>query len=902
MPGLVQPEAFQPGVIRIGGLALPGGLHGKPGWAKRRAREMPDDADGRASAAAATTLERPEEEPEAQAWRIEQAFSEGARRWPDRPAVETPGGVLTYAELEARANRLAQRLAADGVGPGNIVGLLCGDVGKFALGALAVLKAGAAYVALDLRYPLMRAPQGLFGDVALLLGARDGPLMQAAAAAGVRVLPQALAPPEGGEEPDPGPPPLHGAAARAPAYLCYTSGTTGQPKGALLPHDGVRGLVSHPQFDAYREGARIASVTTFTFDAVVLEVWGSLLNGCCIVETPVEVVRAPWRIGEFLARQRIDGVVFTTALLNAAATRTPAAFGGLTNLLFGGEAADPAYLRRILESGRPPRRLINVYGPTEATTIATCHEVTPADLARELVPIGRAIAGREVCVLTPDGRTAGPGEDGELCIGGAAVALGYLGAPELTAEKFIPDPASSQPGARLYRTGDLCRLQDDGALQFLGRLDDQVKVRGHRVEPIGVAALLRRIEGVEEAVVLTRPGPFGARQLVAFLRGSGALGEAELHRAAAGVMADYMLPSAFRWVDAYPLKENGKVDAAALLARLEADPLPERETAPGADPEQALIDIWLRNAARPGFDLDTPFDEVCDSLAMVGVLIDIEAAFGRELPLWALAPPVTIRSMRAALEGEAVEGEAVAEEAGPVRVFYVSQPWNMTPAPAPIPAAVAQGEPWQQLQVAPRGGLDPVYDSVEAMAEILEAQVAAAGGEGPYRLVGHSLGGVLALALAARLEQRGARVEHLILLDSSIARRRTKLDRWRVTLTQALLLAVTDPARLGNLLAERMRRALGRETRSRAVQIRARCAAAVTRYAPQPIAAPALLVRCTRYDDVLERPRYSIVTSAPWGPLVGALKVIEIGCTHAEMVREPQLARVAEMLRGLLAP
>jgi amino acid adenylation domain-containing protein len=809
-------------------------------------------------------------------WRIERAFDEGVRRWADEPAVEVDGRTITYAELNRRADRLAARLARCGIGSGEVVGVACDDVGQFALGTLAVLKTGAAYLSIDLRFPLQRAPAAVFkGAVTLIIG--DSPQLKAIASPAV--VDDAFRAAEAG--PDEPPPSKPQGASSEPAYLCYTSGTTGVAKGAVIPHAGVRGLVVHPEFEALQPGARIACCSTFAFDAITFEVWGPLLTGGCVVQVPLEVVRSPAQLAEFLADERIDGSFLTTSLFNAVATHRPDAFGAMTTLIIGGEAAQAGYIQRVFESGRPPRRLLNGYGPTETTTFATSHIVTPADVASGAIPIGRAIVGREMHVLRRDGTLAAPGEEGELCISGEAVALGYLDAPELTAEKFVAHEALSAPGGRMYRTGDLCKALGDGVLHYLGRIDDQVKVKGYRIEPAGVAALLRQIEGVDDAVVIPREAAFGSKQLVAFLRGDGRLAEAELRAAAAGLMPDYMLPIAFVWVDGFPLNANGKLDAPALLAFLDT----RRGAADRAsdEMEHGLAEIWWQNGSRASFDLDTPFDQVCDSLAMMGVLLDIEAAFGRELPQSALKPPVTIRSMAAALRAPEPA------RTKPVHAFFLAQPWNMNIVPDAIGAALDASGAWLELRVPPAASSAAAYDCVEDMGAILEAQVLASSASGPYTLAGHSFGGVLAFEVARRLERRGERVERLVLLDSLIARRRSPLDAAWVRFRQFLIQARANPRDAWARTTRHGRMALGREALNRAEQIRERCMEAMLNYVPEAIAAPALLIRCLRYDTPLDRPENSLLgVTLPWAPFVGGLEIVTLDCAHADLVRDAQ--------------
>ena len=808
-------------------------------------------------------------------WRIERAFAEAVRRFADLPAVEVGGRAITYAELDRRAEALARRLAARGVGVGDIVGLACEDVGQFAAGALGALRAGAAYFPLDLRFPLERTPPEVFEGAVRLIVGEDRRLE--AMPAGVEILCHDFAEAAGEAEEADAAPALRPAGGEA-AYLCYTSGTTGRAKAALIPHAGVRGLAEHAEFSAFRPGARIASCSTFAFDAITFEVWGALLTGACVVQAPLEVVRAPAWLAEFLTAARIDGAFLTTSLFNAVSTQRPCAFGGMAMLVVGGEAVRADYVRRVFESGRPPQRLLNGYGPTETTTFAACHVITAADAEGGVIPIGRPIPGREAHVLTPAGEPVAPGEEGELCIGGEAVALGYRNAPELTAEKFFVRPGAG----RLYRTGDLARVAPDGTLVCLGRLDEQVKVKGYRIEPAGVAALLKQIAGVAEAAVVPREAAFGARQIVAFLVGDERLDEAGLNAAAARLMPDYMLPAAYAWVEGFPLKPNGKLDAAALLAGLAA----AREAGfagEGADEaERALAEIWTRNGCRARLTPDTAFHEVCDSLAMVGVMLDIEAAFGRRLPAQALEAPVTLRSMAAALR--APEPDAC----GPVRTFYIGQPWNMAPAPEAIAQALGDLGAWREIRVPPVASSDAAYDSIEEMAAILEAELTAVSPDGPYILVGHSFGGVLAFELARRLVLRGEAVERLVLLDSVLSRRRTALDLAWVRLRQLLIHLRRDPRVAWARVARRTGLALGQAAPNRAEQISERALAAMFRYRPARIETPALFARCTRHSDPFDRWENSTYGKAlPWAKVLRGLVTVELDCTHAEIVRDP---------------
>jgi amino acid adenylation domain-containing protein len=438
-------------------------------------------------------------------WRLDRQFSTRCLDWAERAAIEIGGRTISYATLDDASSRLANRLVGKGVRRGHMVAVAAGDIAEFALGVLAALKAGAAYLPIDTRHPMTRARDTLeLGAPVLVLA--DIPLLH------------------GFDDPDelaswPATPPIVPASGRDAAYVCYTSGSTGKPKGVVVTHRGIEGLVDDPDFLVFQPDDRIAQTSTYAFDGTTFEIWGALLHGACLVDVPRADLLSPAAFATFLARERISGMWLTTSLFNAVATRLPGAFGAMRFVLIGGEAADPVSIGRVLEHGAPPGRLINGYGPTEATSLATWHDITPADVAAGVIPIGLPMAGRRVHVMDAALRPLPQGADGELCIGGPAVATGYLGEPALTADKFIADPWSGGPDDRLYRTGDLCRELPDGRIAYLGRIDDQVKVRGFRVEPTGIAAILMGLPGVEEAVVLARDGRFGTKELVAFVRG-----------------------------------------------------------------------------------------------------------------------------------------------------------------------------------------------------------------------------------------------------------------------------------------------------------------------------------------------------------------------------------------------
>jgi amino acid adenylation domain-containing protein len=702
-------------------------------------------------------------------WRLDRQFSMRCLDWAERAAIEIGGRTITYATLDEASSRLANRLVDKGVRRGHIVAVAAGDIAEFVLGVLAVLKAGAAYLPVDTRYPMTRARDTLeLGAAVLVLaGAR---LPDGQVPAGIPVLrdfddPAALAS-------WPATPPRVAASGRDAAYVCYTSGSTGKPKGVVVAHRGIEGMVDDPGFLPFQPEDRIAQTSTYAFDGTTFEIWGALLHGACLVDVPRGDLLSPAAFAAFLARERISGMWLTTSLFNAVAARLPGAFGAMRFVLIGGEAADPVSIGRVLDHGRPPGRLINGYGPTEATSLATWHDITPADVAAGIIPIGLPIAGRRVYVMDAAMRPLPQGADGELCIGGPAVAAGYLGEPVLTADKFIADPWSDDPDDRLYRTGDLCRELPDGRIVYLGRIDDQVKVRGFRVEPAGIAAILMGLPGIEEAVVLARDGRFGTRELVAFVRGDGLESGDDL-RALAGLhMPDYMVPAAVHVVDTFPLTPSGKMDRVALLEQARGAQAAAGASVPEGPVQAELLEIWRRVLERQDIGMDDEFRDLGgDSMAVMELVFEVEAAFGRTLSIDDVVAPTTIRGLAGLL---ALPQQPAVPEG--VSAFLLSHPFNMMKIPEPIGAAMSRGGPWKQLQIPPSYFDGSRDHSVEAMAAELEAQIREVSPEGPYILGGHSFGGLLAYEIARRLRDKGGQVDLVVLIDSHPA---TTDSAWR---------------------------------------------------------------------------------------------------------------------------
>ncbi|MFC7548705.1 amino acid adenylation domain-containing protein [Plantactinospora sp. GCM10030261] len=506
---------------------------------------------------------------------------------PDSPAVRTGDTTLTYAELDRRSDAVAARLRALGAAPGRRVAVCLERGPELVTAFLAVLKAGAAYVPLDPGYPPDRLTYTLADSAACAVltseeltgrfAAARTPVLDVATAAGALDTVVAAA------EPDP----------REIAYVIYTSGSSGRPKGVEVTHGGLTNLV-HWHLDTYRIGPRDRAtlVASPGFDACTWELWAALAGGATLHVPPEPIRVAPDRLARWLVDQSITVTFLPTTVAEAVLAEPAMTGSALRLLLTGGDA---------LTRTPPPglgTQLVNHYGPTENTVVATADLVPAQDgPVVHAPPIGRAIANVTTYVLDGAGRPVPVGVPGELCLGGNQVARGYLRDPRRTAERFVPDPFGGAPGGRLYRTGDLVRWLSDGRLDFLGRLDSQLKVRGFRVEPSEIEAVLLTHPAVREAAVVVRGDGPDRRDLAALLvLADGPRPTYEQVQAVARRhLPGYMVPAALAVVDALPVTPNGKLDRDRLSWR-DGQPLRPESTVepPVSDTERAVAEVWAR--------------------------------------------------------------------------------------------------------------------------------------------------------------------------------------------------------------------------------------------------------------------------------------------------------------------
>jgi amino acid adenylation domain-containing protein len=696
-----------------------------------------------------------------------------ARRTPEAVAVIFGDARLTYRELDDSAGRLARRLAAAGLGPGRYVPVLMEAGPDLVVAMLAAMRAGAAFVPLDVEWPTARLAAVLseIGDLGGVVLA-DGSAPDLGEVAGWSCL--RLDRLEG-EAPAA---PLAAAGPEDPIYAIYTSGSTGRPKGVVVPHRGiVNRFLWMDRFFAPGAAATVLQTTRSVYDSAVWQIFWPLIQGGATVLTPPRLGLDPESLAGLIARHRVTMVDFVPAIFKVVVERLlrgeerTESFASLRAVVVGGEEMEtaPAHAFRALFPGV---LLVNLYGPTEASIGCICHAVGEES---GRVPIGRPISNAQALVLDPAGQPQPVGVAGELCLTGRCLGLGYLRDPEATAGAFVANPFPGIGSSRMYRTGDLARFLPDGRLDFLGRKDHQVKIRGLRIELGEIESVLREAPGVVQAVVLLQGAGKQDQRLVAYVVGrpGEAPAAAGLEGFLRGRLPRPMVPGAFVALDALPLTAGGKIDRQAL-SRLGPEPAGERvKVAPRTPYEEILAGCWAAvlqpDPTSPPLEVGV-FDDFFTlgghSLLATQIVSRVRQAFGVELPLRALFEEPTVAALARRIEAEAQAGRGAA--APPLRALPRDG--------RDLPLSFAQERLWFVDQFAPgnpaynivaglrlEGPLDlpalgRAFDEIVARHESLRTVFATVGGE-PVQRIAAAAAVPLGLADLAGLAAEPRRAE-----------------------------------------------------------------------------------------------------------------------------------------------
>ncbi len=835
-------------------------------------------------------------------------FAAAARRTPAAPAVACGDRTLTFAELDAAANRLANRLRRLGVGPESLVALSVERSNEAIVGILGTMKAGAAYVPVDPAYPAERIEYMLRDSGARVLLTQER-FAGRIAAEGFTVLRLdsgwAQIETESAEAPDVPVDPAN------PAYVIYTSGSTGQPKGVVVPHRGlVNAVMATLEEEELAAGDVVLQFVSLSFDASWLEIGPALLGGATLRMAPA----AELMPGPDLVRRIEEWGVTALFMTPAALGALPVAELPLVRLVQVGGEALPA---ELVERWGRGRRFLNAYGPTETSVWCSGGEVRPGEGKPTIV---RPIPNLRAYVLDPGLRPVPIGVPGELWVGGAGVTRGYHRRPGLTAERFLPDPFAPDGGARMYRTGDRVRWRADGQLDFLGRVDFQVKIRGFRIEPDEVAAVLDAAPGVGEAVVLALPDERGELRLVAYVAASDPASPptaAALRERARAALPEHMVPSAIVVMETLPLTPNGKVDRKALPAPSASASGGDSHVAPRDAAEAALLAVWqdvLR--VRPLGVRDNFFEAGGHSLLAVRLLAEVQARFGVELPLQALFRGPTVEAMAGLLRGETSVAPTsplvpIRQGGDGVPLFLVHPVGGSVFAYHALARHLDAGRPVYALQAPGLEGEAEPLTSVDAMAERYLAALREARPEGPYLLGGWSFGGLVAWEMARRLRAEGEEVPLVTLIDSLVTQTvslpSNPDDPWVLALLARDL--GRDPATLGPALVGRRGDALleaflawvnegetrfpgGVETLRRRLAVYRGSVAAAAAFRPEPLDAPVLVLRA----ETTRRQREAAGAPGPgWrDAAIDGYEEVVLPGDHHSIVTEPLVRGIAE--------
>ncbi len=571
-------------------------------------------------------------------------FEEVAQHHPDAVALVQGNVQLTYEQLNVRANRLAGRLRRAGVKPETMVACYFERSIEMIVAFLAVLKAGGAYVPLDPAYPRARLD--------LILEDTRAPLILTRQSLATSVLRQDRAQillvddePEKPHVSEDEQNLRQTAGPTSMAYVMYTSGSTGRPKGVMVEHRGILRLVRGAHYCHFGPDEIFLQFAPMSFDASTFEIWGALLNGSRLVLMP-PASSSLEDLVTTVRRHSVTTLWLTAGLFHLMVEEHPEGLRTLRQLLAGGDVLSPRHVRLFLEHAGNTS-LINGYGPTENTTFTCCHTMRYGDPLPESIPIGKPISNTRVYLLDEHMNPVSLGEIGELYAAGDGVARGYLNDPDATAQNFLNDLFTDEPHQRMYRTGDLARWRMDGTLEFLGRVDNQVKILGYRIEPGEIETVLQRHGQVKQACVVARTEN-GSKRLAAYFipSHSGPTAEA-LRDFVASQLPQHMVPAFFVAIPTFPLSEHGKVDRAAL-AKLEV-PL-KQDSAPvgpvSSHLERTLAELWQRVLRIPLVGLDDNFFDLGgDSLLLVAVHSNLQKILQTEIPLTDLFEFATIRKL-----------------------------------------------------------------------------------------------------------------------------------------------------------------------------------------------------------------------------------------------------------------
>jgi amino acid adenylation domain-containing protein len=834
---------------------------------------------------------------------LHQLVEEQVDRAPDAIALTQGTAEMSYGELNRRANQLAAYLRDNGVKSGERVAVCLYPSFDFAVAILAVLKSGAAVVPLDPRYPRERLSY-MLNDVAAPAAITAKALLPSALPAGCNPIFLSE---------------ISDELTRRPvcnlrlevkpddiAYVIYTSGSTGRPRGVLLKHLGLTHYnVNIGGIYGMTPGDRFLQFCSISFDASLEEIFTTWLHGATLVLKQPETPLAVPDFLKWVEEQRVTVLDLPTAYWHEWVHYLPELQEPLPRdlrlVIVGGEKALGRSYAQWLSSIGNRVRWVNSYGPTEATVAATLFEpqYRAGDAIPDAVPIGRPLPEIQIHLLDPSLQPVPAGVAGELHVGGVGVAQGYLNHPELTAQKFIPDPFSGISGARLYKTGDMARYSPSGEIEFLGRVDHQIKIRGFRIELGEIESFLARHPGVREVAVIAREDTPGDKRLIAYIVAVGReIETAQIRRYLQERLPDYMVPAEFVTLEAMPLTPNGKIDRRGLP---EPKPTPAIEKAQTSDPLEAqLVDIWQEVLRRKPIEVRDNFFELGGhSLLAARLMHRTGQVLGKPLPLALLFESPTIQQMAASLRRDGWShhwSSLVPIQASGSRppFFCVHGVGGNVLGFRELAARMAPDYPFYGLQSYGLDGTNPCHGRVEDMAAHYLREIRVVQASGPYHIGGFSFGGLVAYEMARQLREQGQEAGLVVLFDTYPG---NVANGSASSLAKNMMGSPLD-------LLQRLPRAVWKRLRRNfrawgvpelLVRVRDSNKSAADHYVLRPYPEKVTLIRAREKSL-----RISDDPHAAWNNLAGHLEIQEIPGDHYDILVPPQVDRLAECLKDCI--
>ncbi|WP_218154651.1 non-ribosomal peptide synthetase [Paenibacillus sp. UNC496MF] len=699
-------------------------------------------------------------------------FEEQVVRTPEHTAVKFGDHEWTYMELNRKSNQMARLLQDYGVSKGDIVGILLDRSMEMIAGMLGILKVGAAYLPIDPENPQERIVYTLKDSGARLLLTRES-LSNVLNGLEVEMDRLFVDDPALNHKADTNVGVSHEASDVA--YVMYTSGTTGTPKGIMTKHFNISRVVKDTNYIQIGEDDKLLSVSNYAFDGFTFDFYGALLNGATLVLVAKEVIMDIEPLSQVIQSDGNTMMFMTTALFNLIVDNRPQSLTGIRKLLFGGERVSVNHVRKALEiMGKG--KILHVYGPTESTVFATYYPIDTIAEEAVTIPIGKPLSNTKVYILGPNNQIQPIGAPGELCIAGNGLAEGYLNQPQLTSEKFVEHPFEKDQV--MYRTGDLARFRPDGNIEFIDRIDQQVKIRGHRIELGEIEKQLLNVPHIKETIVLMLEME-SKKQLCAYLVTDAPISVNEIREQLTRFLPEYMIPVYYVTLERMPLTTNGKIDRKALPEPDGKNIASKAFAVPRNETERRLLHIWKDVLSLEQIGIDDEFFEIGGhSLLIARAVSEINEAFQISLPFTKVFQNPTIRMIAAIIDELTPSRQLTSPDKQVVllkegissakHLFFIHAGNGDTGAYVPFSKNLSDNYHYWAISSAVTKDSEPSVITTEELARSYIQMIRKIQPEGVYLIAGWSVGGTIAFEMARQMEQMNLSVGLLAMIDSPL--------------------------------------------------------------------------------------------------------------------------------------